>query len=430
MELFTLDENFQPKTLVQTYDSLIWTERFKTNGDFQLTSSNVAECLRVLPNETYVTLRDSTVVMKAEFSKIEEQDEAGDLITITGRSFDVTSLELRASLKTASQGLGETTYLLPWNMSASKPSDAAYRVIRTVIGDDARSIGDVVVLPACEPSVSELDAIPEIDLVIPADYSIPKWSTTNLYFKGDMVIHETTLYTSLVDANSGVDPSTDVTKWAPSGTAPGELKTEDTKTYNIKTGNLYSTISDMLAVNNHGIKSIRPGIGGSKVGLEIYVGTDRRQQVIYDARLDQMSDQTYLLGKAGSTNIAYVFGKASPGVGSKQVDKNSGSDYEEPSGLNRRVLFLDETQEETVDGQDDLNSRGLVALYQNNDTALFGGQAADVVSKGYNQKYFLGDIITLQGKYGLSQYVQTTEFIRSIDSSGEKAYPTFEAVTP
>jgi hypothetical protein len=42
--------------------------------------------------------------------------------------------------------------------------------------------------------------------------------------------------------------------------------------------------------------------------------------------------------------------------------------------------------------------------------------------------YFLGDVIELQGASGLIQNARVTEYIRSQDSTGEKAYPTVAVI--
>lgn len=108
------------------------------------------------------------------------------------------------------------------------------------------------------------------------------------------------------------------------------------------------------------------------------------------------------------------------------VARSTGATY---SGLSRRVLLLDAVSDTSVSTADARNSRGLIELYQNNPTALFDGEVAQQVANGYNRDYFLGDIIKLNGEYGLSEIVRVSEFIRSADGSGEKAYPTFETVT-
>lgn len=362
MELLTLNSSFQPDKIFEGYQSLIWSERYSKFGDFQLTTSNIASTIASLPLESYVSLRDSTVPMLIETHKIEKKKNAAPLLTVTGRTFEYCALSRRLSVNSLPSGT-----LRPfWAMPASKESDAAYKALRVVLGDIARSQGGTSVLSSISPAVSAYDAIPELDLILPNDY-----------------------------------------------------ETASPYTFEIKAGELYITVIELIAVTNHGIKSIRPGSSGSKVGVEIYNGADLTNDLVIDARFDQIEDATYLLSATGSANVGYIYSSN----GSQEVLKTAGP---EPSGLARRLLLLDDSSNAaTVDVR---NSRGLVELYKYNVTALFDGEVAEQIAAGYNTKYFLGDILKLTGEYGLSQNVRVTEFIRSQDNTGEKAYPTFEAV--
>ena len=63
MEFQTLNEDFQAEHVVENYETLIWTERYSTNGEFQATFNNIPAGLAQLPEGSYVTLRESTVPM-------------------------------------------------------------------------------------------------------------------------------------------------------------------------------------------------------------------------------------------------------------------------------------------------------------------------------------------------------------------------------
>lgn len=358
MELMTLDESFQPNRIIENYSNLIWTERYAKNGDFTLASNAVAETINMLPRESYLTLRESTVPMIVEDHKITKTPRGNPTVTVTGRSFE-TVLERRAAVNTLPVGSAR----VPWTIQAEKESDAAYKAMRIVLGDSAKPL-----LLATSPAVSPLDAIPEIDLTHPADYVA---STLN--------------------------------------------------TYEIQPENLYKAVIELINTNRRGLKAVRPVVGFSKVGIEIYNGADLTNDVVFDARFDQFDDTTYLLSERGSTNVGYIYGSN----GSQIVPKTAAP---EPSGLARRVLVLDQTSDTTTNTVDIRRSRGLIELYKYNPTALFDGQIAIQVAEGYGTVYHLGDILKLTGEYGLSQNVRVAEYIRTSDATGEKAYPAFEAV--
>ena len=364
MELLTLDSNYQPSELVERYNSLIWTERYSNAGDFQLVTTDVERMIKLLPLESCVTLRESTVPMIVEIHKIEKNVNNAPVLTVTGRSFE-TVLERRVAVKPEAP-----TNQMPhgprvaWFEQRETASDAAYQVIRQILGDAARPP-----LSFQSPIISVNDALPMVDLPIPADYS------------------------------TGV-----------------------TNKYEVKPGNLYTVAMELLSTNHHGMKAVRPDTGGTKVSIEIYNGADLTNTVVFDAKFDQFDGATYLLSYTGSANLAYVFSSTD----SETVLKTTSA---EPTGLSRRVLYLDVTGETGTDDPDSRKTRALIELYKYNATALFDGKISEQIASGYNSDYFLGDIIRLDGEYGLSENVRISEFIRTDDSTGSKAYPAFETVT-
>lgn len=420
MELLTLDDNFQPVDLVENYESLVWTERYDKSGDFQITSTNINELINKLKLDvegahSYVTLRDSSVPMVVEVDKIEKKKGSAPLLTITGRSFE-TVLERRASVNQLNSGAIRT----PWTIQAAKESDAAYEAMRVVLGDAARYISGRQVLLNLSPAVSPNDAIPEIELIMPADYEVTSWSNTVTYGVGEVVVYSGNIYYSILSGLNKI-PSSEPTYWTSLGTSTG-LTPVASLGYEIAPKDLYNAVMELVSANHRGLKAVRPLISEDPVGIEIYNGADLTNDVVFDARFDQIDDATYLLSEQGSTNVGYVYGSN----GADQILKTAAP---EPSGLDRRVLVVDNSSDNTVNTSDIRRTRGLIELYKNNATALFDGEVAEQVAVGYNTQYFLGDILRLDGEYGISENVRVVEFIRTSDKTGEKAYPTFDAVS-
>ena len=465
MELFTLDGSFQPYDLIENYQSLIWTERYSKNGDFQIVFNDIATGVRLLPLESFVTIRESTVPMIVEVHKIEKKKNAAPTITITGRSME-TVLERRASVNS----------LLPdsarpaWKIPANKPSDAAFLMMRTVLSDDPVYVSGFTVLPGCFPAVDVKDVIPEISLIQPADYSLPEWRADVTYKTDDIVGYGDYMYISLEDNNLNHVPALPEGHWYVFSTQ-GALPPEGAVTaelYTIEPKDLYSSAMDLITQNNRGLKAVRPLPGGTRVGIEIYNGADLTADVVFDAKFDQIDDATYLLSYTGSANTAYYYSPGGSslvlklnyvggigtwlstlpyGIGAKviyrgiayssltmgnlnHIPSSSPSNWEEvtgETGLARRVIAVTSTEAYANDPET-RRSLGLIELYKYNATALFDGAVAEQVAAGYNRDYFLGDILKLQGDYGISENVRVAEFIRSSDATGDKAYPTFETV--
>jgi hypothetical protein len=420
MELMTLNDDFQPEDVVENYSSLVWSERYDKAGDFQLTTTEVGYMLNLLKLDvedahSYVTLRESVVPMVVEVHKIEKKKGAAPVLTVTGRAFE-TVLERRASVNQLNAGAVRA----PWVIQAAKASDAAYEAMRVVLGDDAQFLSGMQVLDALAPAVTPLDAIPEIELTMPADYEVSNWTPTNTFQVGEIVAYGGSLYRAINSASLNKVPGIDTGFWSAYASA-GSVPLADSVGYEIAPKDLYNASMELIVSNHRGLKAVRPLPDNNKISIEIYNGADLTNDLVFDIRLDQVEDSTYLLSEQGSANVGYVYGSN----GAQSVLKTAAP---EPSGLNRRVLVVDASSDGTSNTSDIRRTRGLIELYNSNKTALFDGQVAEQIATGFNSEYFLGDILRLDGDYGLSELVRVVEFIRTSDATGEKAYPTFEVV--
>lgn len=88
MELTLLNTSLDAISMVDDYESLIWTDRYQEYGDFEIYTPVTAEILSVLKQGYYLTNRDSEHVMIIEKLLIKTDVEMGNHITITGRSLE------------------------------------------------------------------------------------------------------------------------------------------------------------------------------------------------------------------------------------------------------------------------------------------------------------------------------------------------------
>ena len=93
MYLYLLDENFISLKVIDTFESLIWTERYNRCGDFEIYTPVDLELLNILikkPDNVdyYIWLRDSDQQMIFETVKIVSDVETGSYMTISGRSLE------------------------------------------------------------------------------------------------------------------------------------------------------------------------------------------------------------------------------------------------------------------------------------------------------------------------------------------------------
>lgn len=88
MELIILDDSFKETMIVDTYESLIWTERFFKCGDFELYLPYNSEMFNYIKHNYYAYMIDSTQQMIIESIEFKTDSETGLHTTISGRSLE------------------------------------------------------------------------------------------------------------------------------------------------------------------------------------------------------------------------------------------------------------------------------------------------------------------------------------------------------
>lgn len=86
MEIWLLDKDFTPLSVVDSFESLIWTDRFQEYGDFELYMGASSEALADFIPGRYFWYNGSENVMIIENIRISTDVENGDHLTVTGRS--------------------------------------------------------------------------------------------------------------------------------------------------------------------------------------------------------------------------------------------------------------------------------------------------------------------------------------------------------
>ena len=88
MEITILDKNLTPVAIMDTYESFIWTDRYRECGDFELYTPMTDDILTYIKQDYYLCNRDSEHVMIIESLRISSDTESGNYLTVTGRSLE------------------------------------------------------------------------------------------------------------------------------------------------------------------------------------------------------------------------------------------------------------------------------------------------------------------------------------------------------
>lgn len=383
MDLLTMNKtNYEIKELVEGYRTLIWTERFQPNGDFELHSEDVDYTRELLPERSLCTLLDTEEVMMVDSHEIEIADNGVPNLIVKGRTID-SFLENRV-WKNAPYGktpkmrvkytIKEAAAVWVWNMIANGTGNDVIRASST----------------------------------IPTGYELPH------------VV---------------------VTVSMPAGTDDGSVKARK-----VANGNAYDQLMTFLTSGKLGIRIIRPndttgrkvsvGSGGvfstelvngiENLRFDIYKGRDLTDDVVFSWRAGHLDNPKYLFSSLALKTGAYVVGDPRNHYYT-DPDALPGDN----AGWNRRDAFVDGGSKDDDDTGDDfeesLEDLGLRAVRkEGSHVNTVDAQISPFVNFKYNKDYRLGDRVKVQGEYGSSnKYV--TEFIRTQDDNGEVGYPTLSS---
>lgn len=85
MDLWILDEDFTPLGIVDTATSIIWANRYRQCGDFEIYVSTSNELLELLQEDRMVIRQDDDMVGIIEKIQVGTDEENGDYLLVSGR---------------------------------------------------------------------------------------------------------------------------------------------------------------------------------------------------------------------------------------------------------------------------------------------------------------------------------------------------------
>ena len=88
MNIFVLDDQFQAISIIDAYESSIWTDRYASYGDFEIYAPFSLDLLQKVKQDYYLSTLESEHTMIIEGIEISSDAEAGNKLRITGRSLE------------------------------------------------------------------------------------------------------------------------------------------------------------------------------------------------------------------------------------------------------------------------------------------------------------------------------------------------------
>lgn len=176
-------------------------------------------------------------------------------------------------------------------------------------------------------------------------------------------------------------------------------------------------------------------ISNNSLKFRVYQGTNRsygqtnNPYVVFSDTFDNLYNTEYQMHSEDYANCTLIGGE---GEGKERVYQVVGDEY---AGLNRFEYFTDARDLSRNAGSEDeiaeadynkmLQERGREKLAELSVTEGFSGEVLSDVTFEYNRDFFMGDIVTVINKYGISRNVIVLSSIESMDSNGKKLIPQF-----
>lgn len=157
MELYILDNLIRRETVVDQFESLIWTERFQASGEFELVVQSTPNNRNEFTPGTWLALNESVRCMKVETVEDFQDDDGRDLLKIKG-----PSIEDVLDDRVAYNYLDDLTTRPKWTIT-NKPADIARKVFTDVCVTGVLSTADIL------PFVTAVAILPDDTIPEPTD---------------------------------------------------------------------------------------------------------------------------------------------------------------------------------------------------------------------------------------------------------------------
>lgn len=397
MDLFKIGSTiFKPLDLIEGWNSLIWTERFRAGGDFELKTYDVENTLALLPIDpfakpTLVGIKDSREVMIVETHEIDVDDDGVRYLTTKGRSFE-TFLEQRTL-----SGLSGTSYKMVNDYSS-------YGAVEVLLYNAfvETSVNDVVRgLATHDPN----DAIPNVSIsqrIQGSGYPTKPW-----WLESDYVYPKVLDFLSRDDLGiRNIRPNT----------ASAFIVT-------VGNGNSGTTMGNITRTTTADVTDLL---------IEVYDGVVRTKgqsavpPVIFSEAQGHIDAPKFLFSNKNLKNTGFGTSSVIHGMTYSDDPDGTGQIW---SGLKKRTFFFDASNDygsNTTNVTNTVTQKLELKVKRRRKTMYLDGEIDpnSPYQYGPNKDYFLGDKVSLLASYGIDKTVRVTEYIRIHDEEGDRGFPT------
>ena len=444
MEVYILDDLLRRNTIIDRFESCIWTERYSAFGDFQLVIHSTNQSRSQLVEGTLLAVNNSNRVMQIENVENRDDSEGRSLLTVTGRSLEATMED-----RVARGNLSGTSGTPQWVVAGDTPANIARYIVQVICVTGMLDPLDIIpMLGNTWDSLYPANTIAEPAQII--SYSIdPKDLYTALKELCDIYGLGFRLYRGPDNSILYFNVYTGDDRTSSQQTLPAVIFAPDlenlTNTSEFRSIEKFKNIALVIAKTRskwvYGSDGAATATGMdrriltlpiSDIEFDEYVLTQEQIDAINAAiALSTSSTDDELLGRL-LTNT-YMTPVQSTALKTRYVTGGTLT-TQQKADLNAGILYFEKYRDVVAPYLDEMmDIRGKAELTKYKAMKAMDGELPINSGYRYGIDYKLGDLVEMRNEDGLTNRMRVTEQIFVDDAQGERSYPTLaidEFITP
>mgnify|MGYP003299574668 CR=1 FL=1 len=419
MNLMLLDTNFNAVSVIDTYESFIWTDRYNGCGDFELYMPVSSDILSSVKRGYYIESANSEHAMIVESIKINSDSETGNHITITGRSLESIldrrviwgSMSVSGTVQKCIRSLVDACII--------NPSKSERKIANFIFETTDDPLINEETINAQYNGNNLLDVITAICKEKNIGFKIVFDANYNFVFK--LYRGEDRSYDQSENPYVVFSPSFD-------NLLNSNYLEEDSSFKNVvlvggsendNGERMYSAVGDV-----EGLARRELYVDASDIQRNSLIVTKDTMQEIITKQSEGMSVKTISeelnLPEVVVQTIIGLVGDLGIDISGELTDE-AYTDVTNALGEENESLTQDEYKQM-------LWQRGNETLTDHKDSTCFEGECETTSTYVYGVDFFIGDIVQIENEYGHQAKARVTEFVISDNTSGSSTYPTFETI--
>lgn len=361
MEVYTLDPLLRRKELFEDFESLIWTERYRQYGDFEMRIASTRRARSLLLTDTFLAMDQSKRVMKIETVEDAADEENRQMLLVKGRSIETLMYD-----RVAKESLSNLTTSPIWTITGLTASATARKIFHDICVTGILSPYDVIPFIHEGPLSAEPSNIAEpVDLVT-------------------VEIEPTSVY---------------------------EAISQIAEIWNFGFRILRNGDASELWFDIY-------------MGSDRTTGQTTLPAVVFSPQLDNLQNTKELTTTENAKNVAYVYSPAGfQMVYAVGVDTDV-SGFERRVLVVDADDITAEAYPDSEDLAAALIARGNNELAKARTFQAFDGEISQTSQYKPGRDYNLGDLVEMRSVDGVANEMRVTEIIYASDREGERSYPT------